>query len=131
MDGAAQSLAARLLHLYQHRTIIGQPVVEYASGAPCMVGKFAYGGAQRAKAADGVLGSWKRKDNVERVQVFVDTQGWCLVVCSPEVVAISGLFSRWRWGAFLFLLNPQCAPARRYIILAHGSLVYISLIWPK
>ena len=56
-------------------TIIGQPVVKYASGAPCMVGKFAYGGAQRTKAADGVLGSWKRKDNVERVQVFVDVQG--------------------------------------------------------
>ena len=83
-----------------------------------MVGKLVYGGAQREKAAGGVLESWKRKDNVERVQVFDDTQGWCLVVCSPEVVAISGLFSRWHWRAFLFLLNPQCAPACRYIILA-------------
>ena len=43
------------------RTIIGQPVVKYASGAPCMVWKFAYGGAQDGEAAGNVLGRGMEK----------------------------------------------------------------------
>ena len=63
-EGASRSLAARLLHLCQQSYHARDSAVAYAPGDPCMVGPFAYGGAQEAKVASGVLQRGERRDSV-------------------------------------------------------------------